>query len=115
MRPEERAKIAPVVRRTVANNRRRAFRWWNSLGQPTLLRLNQSLFTRYECWKEPPDPLELKVCQALCWKWLDLPPAERSAAAARERVSVLLRERLNCFLRGEIDPGVPDTRWDPKP
>lgn len=114
--PAERPKFADSVKGVNGRAWRRAARWWDSLGPAiTPLRLNQSLFTRRDKWKDFFHHTELMFCLALCYTWLDLPKRKRTAKAARKIVGDLYRRQLRCWLNGEIEPGVPDTRCDNSP
>lgn len=112
LRPAERSQFAASVKGTTGRAWRRAAAWWDSLGRITPLKLNQSLFTRRDKWKDICHHTELMFCLALCCTWLDLPKRRRTAKAAKKIVGELYRQKLRCWERGEIEPGVPDTRWD---
>lgn len=73
---------------------RRAFRWWDSLGEPTPLMLNQKFYTRHGKWKNPADVPELWICWSLCLSWLNLPANERSAGAAKLHVRGVLTRAI---------------------
>ena len=90
------------LRRQVKNTLRRAERWWERLGNPDPLRLNQSLYTRHDKWKDIADFPEFLVCFLLCWAWLALPTNRRSKPAAVRLVREHLRVAVQRFENGEI-------------
>src|SRR5687767_5065962 len=68
--PEKRVELTPTMRRLAKNTSSREFKWWDSLGERTLLKLNQSLYARHNKWKDG-EPQEFWICWGLCVAWLN--------------------------------------------
>jgi len=99
------------TRRIAAKRSRQAMRWWRTLKSPTVLQVQQQLFTRKDKWKDIQDYPEFLASLIIVQTWLNLPKSQRGPAQIEARIKPLLQGALKRY--ESLRPDVLITRANP--
>ena len=83
--------------RIAAKKMRQAMRWWRTFRRPTLLKVQQELYSRKNHWKDIQDLPEFLACHALVRIWLYLPKRHCQPADIASKTKPLLKAAIEKY------------------